>query len=120
MRASFFARVHRLFLFSGDCGADVDVTLVQEEAVTSVLACELGVDAGFVFEEASVEFAGYAGVEGAGGAAEDVDVTFWHGWLVGDLRCVAERFERCGGTNSSESFASLRMTARTNNSKNKN
>ena len=51
---------------------------VQEEAVAFVFACECRLDAGFVFEEALVEFAGDGGVKGSSGAAEDVDVAIWH------------------------------------------
>jgi hypothetical protein len=44
-----------------------------------------------VFEEALVEFAGDAGVEGSGGAAEDVDVAFWHGGLRGMVEFCARK-----------------------------
>jgi hypothetical protein len=53
---------------------------VEEETVALVFAREGRLDAGFVLEETLVEFAGDAGVESAGGATEDVDVAFWHGW----------------------------------------
>jgi hypothetical protein len=51
---------------------------VQKQSIASVSGGEGGLDAVTVFEEALVEFACDAGVEGAGGAAENVDVALWH------------------------------------------
>ena len=55
--------------------------LVVEEAVAAVFAGEVGLDAVAVLEEALVEVSGDAGVEGSVGAAENVDVSFWH-WVT--------------------------------------
>ena len=108
---------------------------MQEEAVALVFAREGRLDAVFVLEEALVEFAGDASVEGAGGAAENVDVAFWHRWLleirnvwpkdsnggVGNEFFGILRFAQDDGKNQQRQKPTTARTtaARTNNGKNK-
>src|SRR5664279_5980102 len=86
-----------------------------------VLRCEAGFNAIFVLEEATVEVAGNAGVESTGGAAENINAAFGHGWLhEGELEfCGRKVRSEWVRSSVSGSFASLRMTAKTDNSKNR-
>ena len=69
-------------LLAGDGGADVVVLFGVEQAGAGVGFGEAFEGAVLVLEDASVECAGDADVEGAGGAAHDVGVAGWHGWMV--------------------------------------
>ena len=50
--------------------------------MAAVAVSEAGESAAAVLGDALVEFAGHSDVEGAGNAAQDVDVAGWHGEIV--------------------------------------
>lgn len=99
-------------LLAGDGGADVDERFGVEQASAAVGFGEAFEGSVLVLLDARVEGAGDADVERARGAAHDVGVSGWHGWMlagdwwVGCDRCHPKRSRRtamgwgCGGAGS--------------------